>query len=462
MTILARKYIRIGYLISLIFVVSVFFIDEKVNLILGLIWAGASFWVICFTTNRDRRYYTPLFVAIFYLFGYLIAFAILLLNKNTSLIAGNYIDSFFSFTSAQVFSIISITITGVFAVIFATLVFEKFFSKTQIKKDNNYLKLSMNTIYLWFFLSCALLVVMWVLGVGRGGLQNSTLLPFRLAGIMVYARNFLVPFVGTFFFGIYMCNNPRLALHIFRLIVCLGILATVTSLSKSIFIFYCAPTVLFVFFTLGRKEWLYRVFLRYSLLTLVLFSFLIVFLETLRTLGYHNQNINLISQLSLLEFSDMKTGFLRILTLSISRIIGLKELILINSSTLFDSKGPLMVFFENTEYINSVLLDVFNIIPQNDGFTSTGIGFGLWGMLYLGGSLLMVFGGTFLLYLFPLFVEEVFLRENEKILSLFFSVQLGLWFFGGVNMSFLFRTSIMLFLCYLTMRFLKRGYQLRK
>ncbi len=141
------------------------------------------------------------------------------------------------------------------------------------------------------------------------------------------------------------------------------------------------------------------------------------------------------------------------------RIGEIWELMAVIGSNVSDLKIPFKMFMGMIRNDGYASLDYsflgFN--PQGGGGLAFGIGYGMWGQLFLSKSYLVVYFGTTLLAGIIICLEEVFMRKGLYSVALLVSILLGVRFWGSASMFILSRFAVLLLVCYLTvLYFLKK------
>lgn len=461
-----RKVICIFGTIIGVYVMVVFTIDDSLNFLWGVLFAGIGLFSLFIYTKRRRQYYTPLIFTIFYFLGYLLSFSHVLLNKNDIARSGFGAIGGFMFTDSNFFIVMLVVTAGMSGILTVTLIAEKIFRRrrgivTRKNIEPGFLpkKQLYTWILLWFCFSICLVLLMWNWGIGRTGLMGKTSLPFRLAGFFIYLRDIFIPFCGILLLDICLRGaRKRLANLVLMQLIVIGIFGSLGSTSKGIFVFTVFPAILYLFFTIRKNNLSQRLFIRFSAATLVIGSILIFIVSFyVRKFAYTNISWSLKDAqylLTNLTFSDFDIFeiFTYFMNFLIGSIGGIRELMAVIGSNVSDIEIPVKIFIGmmSEDSYRSISYSVFGfIVPSPEG-TAFGIGYGMWGQLFLSGSYLVVYFGTILLVGIVICLEEVFIRKGFYSIALLVSIILCKRFWGSASMFYLSRFAVLLLICYLT------------
>jgi hypothetical protein len=419
-------------------------------------------------TKPHRRYFAPLLMALLYFLGYLLALIHVVMHKNSFFATERYSYLLLeSLENRDMFRLTLVLTSGMAGIICATLIAESIF-RNQLGKISSRPLPAWNSglsggrvrilIWLWLAGSLFLMLLMWNLGIGRGGLMNETILPFKLAGIMVYSRNFLIPFIGIVFLEMCLRNNQnKLVWKILFMLIFLGGVGSITAMSRSYFFFTVLPPLFYLTLKTDWSKWNRGTLVLLVLSCVIAAIFMVTLVQALRGIGYTGDRLSL----GLLRTDhgalNMTEGAEKLVSLAITRVIGLQELLRVYDAEINDIRAPISVFIgRNKPYISFLLSQVTGRSFESDGFTAFGYGYGLWGMWFMSGSYLLVFLASSVFSLLVILVEELFLRKGAQLCALYLSLTLTMWTWGGVYLFFLNRAVIMVMICYVIMLKLRR------
>ena len=458
-----RKYILLFGWICSFTIITVIWLWASVNPLWISLWCAFGMIALNIHTKSQRKYFAPFFMTILYFFGYLLALIYVVIHKNSFHLNDRYAYILLEdLKSKDMLRLTLVLAAGLAGIICTTFVSEYFskrtgnFSSLQIPGKNK--NVSNNKTYIlicsWLVGSVLLLLCMWLLRIGRGGLSNQTILPFKLAGIMVYSRSFLIPFIGIVFLEINL-NHGRTKQVWFILysIIFIGLLGSITAMSRSYFFYATIPPITYLILKEWRNNQNQRI-LALSLLLCVIASVIMVsFVHNLRTTGFTGDTLSL-SKLNVHDSeSAIAEGATKLVTLAVTRTIGLQELLRVYDASIHDISAPIAVFWgSDKQYLNFLLLQVTGRkFESSDGTTSFGYGFGLWGGWFMSGSYILVFLASFVFSLLIVFVENIFLRKGFQICTIYLSLTLSMWTWGGIYLFFLKRAIFMIIVCYFVM-----------
>lgn len=471
----ARRWLRAFGCLSSIYVLFVFAIDGSLHFLWGVLLVGIGLISLFAYTRSKRRYYTPLILTIFYFFGYLLSFTYILLNKDEMPVAGFMAIGPFGFTDAEFFPVVLVICAGMAGIMVATFSAEKIFKHFHAIKAKRIEPILFsiktttlrNWVWLWFIFSVALIMLMWHLEIGRVGMKDETILPFKLAGIFFFLRGIVVPFGGFLLLGLSIsADKKKLTKLILCMLIFVGILGSIAGISRGYFVITVFPALLFMFLTSYKNDWNRKILSRYMFAIFIITLISIVFVQGLRNIGYAGGDISIFEVAGLLTIMwsdfDLVEAFSAFISLATSRIGGMRELLAASSSGVSDLYAPWAIFISDGKYLEDLLFSVFGFLPAADDLLAFGVVFGLWGGLALSGSYTVVFWGTIMSCLIVMFVEELFIRKKAYSVACFLSVYLCMFIWGGVYLFFLVRIGVSILLCYVIVKLIsKLSYQYR-
>jgi hypothetical protein len=466
-----RRLLRLFGLIVSVYVMVVFAIDDSLNPLWGILFAGVGLAPLFIYSKRRRRYYTPLIFTVFYFLGYLLSFSHVLLNKNDMPRSGFGAIGNFMFTDSNFFIVMLVVTAGMGGILTSTLIAEKIFRHRRgiVRKNVKPSFLPKKQLYawigLWFCFSICLILLMWHLEIGRTGLEGKTGLPFRLAGFFVYLRGIFIPFFGMLLLDICLRDaRKRIASLVLILLIVIGIFSSLGAASRGAFAFTVFPAILFLLFTSRKNNLSQRLFVRFSVIGLIVGCVVMFSINIVRGFAYANVSWSLTDALTLLtniesadfDFFEIVSNFMGLLT---GRIGGIRELMAVIGSDVSGIEIPVKAFMgmiSDDIYI-SIFYSVFGFIVPSGGGIAFGVTCGMWGGLFLSKSYFVVYLGTAFLVGIVICFEEVFLRKGVYSIALLISIVVSFQFWGGATMFFLSRFAVLLLICYLTtLYFLKK------
>jgi hypothetical protein len=125
--------------------------------------------------------------------------------------------------------------------------------------------------------------------------------------------------------------------------------------------------------------------------------------------------------------------FNEMISLVAGRILGLRELVGVINMGQYELIAPAQVYMGDYYYTDKMLYSVFGFSSEGNLEFAFGNAFGIFGMLFLGGSYLTLFFGTLLFSISVMIVEEIYIRAGYKDASIVISVVIGMWVWWGIN-----------------------------
>lgn len=287
------------------------------------------------------------------------------------------------------------------------------------------------------------------LGIGRTGLSHSTVLPFKLAGILVYLKNMVIPFIGFFLVIPTLISGTARRIYLsLALMTIIGLIGSVTFLSRGFLVFVTLPPLMFLLFLPSQRPSGRRVLIGSLVGFVAVLMLMVPLVDAMRVSKYVGADATITEIDQAMSQSSPVGALSRTTSLAVRRIIGFKELVAIHSAGPLDPAAPWRVFRGDSDYTDQLQYDLWGFYQDPSGDTAFGFGFGLWGWLYLGGSNWIVFLGTWLATVLIIFFEELFIRFGVRPLAIFIAVQFGIWIWGGIDYFLLSRLIITAIACY--------------
>lgn len=461
----SRRILLLFGLIVSAYVMVVFAIDDSLYFFWGVMLAGIGLFSLLIYTKRRRRYYSPLIFTIFYFLGYLLSCCHVLLNKDDISRSGFGAIGSFMFTDSNFLILFLVITAGMGGIMTVTLLAEKIFGcRCRIaakRKIGSYFlskKQLLMWCLLWFCFSVCLILLMWHLEIGRTGLVGKTRLPFRLVGFFVYLKGIFIPFCGILLLDICLRGAwKRMASLVLMLLIVIGIFSSLGANSRGAFAFTVFPAILFLLFTSRRNNLSQRLFVRFSVIGLIVGCVVMFSVNIVRSFAYANVSWSLTDALNLLtnlksadfDFFKMIANYMRLLT---ERVGGIRELLAVIGSNVSDIEIPVKMFMGmiSADIYQSICNSVMGFVPFAGDGLGFGITYGMWGQLFLSKSYLVVYLGTAFLVGIVIFLEEVFLRKGLYSVALFISIFLSFQFWESASMFLLSRFTVTSLICYLT------------
>jgi hypothetical protein len=464
----ARRYlILVSVLASLALTGCTIFLSD-IPLIYPLLMAVTCTGSVYYHSKPRRRYSLPILWSIFFIFGYILAFAVVLLDPEQAGIGARRDLPSSAFSDSILSQIYWVMLAGTAGTAFAAKAFELVFgfrrglALASISVQANFHKLLSVTAVCVFLFSVAIVILMWVLGIGRTGLPPATTLPFMLTGILVYIKNMLIPFLGFLVFVAAERTRDMGRIRIaFLMLMVIGCLGSIAFISRSFLVFMVFPALFYVIFY-GRSRILSRqIFFEMALVILGAVLVIIPAIDFLREALYSGREVSFSSQLALSQGISFREAFANVGSLLTARIVGFRELVFITDYQHFDVWAPWRVFSGDDTYTGTLMYALYDFEQDASGETAFGYALGLWGMFYLSGSFFIVFFGSFFAASVVLALEEVFLRSRFTPASLFMAFIVGLWVWGGIDWFLLSRLLVTALFCYCLVRYTRLSALLR-
>lgn len=470
------RLLRIFGYMSSAYVLFVFGIDDSLNFFWGPLLAGIGLLSLFIYTKPKRRYYSPVIFTLFYFLGYLLNLAYILLNKGEMPVTGWGSIGTFGFTDSEFLPVVFVIFAGMSGIVTATLIAEKLFRDRGTSPAVGSVTFGFESkkrltiwTWLWFAFSICLIILMLHLEIARVGLAHKTYLPYKLVGAFYFLRQIFIPFFGILLLDISLRNNQtKLANLILVLIVIIGVLIGLGGVSRGGFCFMVFPPLVYLLFTSQRNNLNKKLFLRFFMVTVIAGALVVPLIQLLRDVAYVDRALNmgtvleLVGRRNLSDFDFFKAipSFFSFIAF---RTAGISELLAVASSGIEGIEIPfkLLMGIEFENLSSSVLYSVYGFIPKVNEDLVFGITYGMWGMLFLSRSYVVVYFGTIFYLGIIIIFEEIFIRKSMHSTALVFATVFGYQVWETANSYLLSRYIVALLFCYLFMLFFLKSMRTR-
>ncbi|MFH1062515.1 MAG: hypothetical protein V1747_06480 [Candidatus Omnitrophota bacterium] len=455
----ARNLLFLLALLASLYIIGVIVVNDY-QIIVPVTWLiFMGLFSIYKYTNKNRRYYTPIILTIFYFFGYLLSLANTLMNKSNLRAIGFKAIGSFGFSFWEYLSLTFIISTGMLGILCSVVFMEKFKNSCRSlfryfnpnKKQIIRINYVIISLLIWFLISTAIFLYMNKIGIGRTGLKPETLLPFKLVGILFYVKLILIPCLGCFLFGVILETNNKILINLsIILLILLGIIGSISGISRGSLIFSVLPSFIYMLFKSHKNDFKRKILKSYSIIAILLLMILIPLVLGMRNIGYAGGKIDFSTAINILKsfkVADLPGAAGSLISLILDRVMGINELYAVFSSGIKDLYAPWALFITDGAYLEKIIKAVFGFVPSNEGNLAFGVGFGLWGVLQLSGSYSVIFLGTFVACSLSMAIEEIFIRNGMYYVACFFAINFGMLVWEGLYVSRLSRTLLMIFIC---------------
>jgi hypothetical protein len=406
-------------------------------------------------TRPGRRYYLPIIWTMFYAVGYLLALADVLLNPDTAGVLGSATFYLLDFSFRGFLPLFDSIAAGMSGLFLAVLCCERIIPRRppRHRQAGRFAAFTDRAVprgfWIWFTGSAAVIMLMARLGIGRTGLVHSTSLPFKLAGILVYIKNMVIPFVGFFLVVPTLTSGSRRRIYVaLAMLTVIGLLGSVAFLSRGFLVFMSLPPLLFLLFQSARRSSARSALGGSAAMFLLVITVMVPLVDAIRISKYLGANVSIYGVEQAMSQSSPAGALSRTMSLAVQRVIGFKELVAVHGAGLRGPDAPWRVFRGDSDYIDQLQYDLWGFYQDPTGETAFGYGYGLWGWLYLGGSNWTVLLGTWLATVLIILFEDLFIRRGLRPLALFIAVQFGIWIWGGIDFFLLSRLVVTAVACY--------------
>lgn len=266
----ARRFL-LWFTIVASFVLTVCVITlSEISVVYPLLMGGMAFWSIYHNTRRKRRYVLPTLWSLFFILGYILSYASVLIDPEKAGVGPRKDLSLFLFTDSSFFPVFWVMVTGMAGMTLAVSFWEKLYGRSrtrlstanpnpitlslpqnfnQVTNNNRAFSTALLSQFSWLWMLSSLLIigVMWTLGIGRTGLSHVTELPFMIGGGLVYIKNMVIPFLGFVVFVAAVSTHDYRQLRInFLMLLLVGGVGSVAFVSRGFFVFMIVPALIYL------------------------------------------------------------------------------------------------------------------------------------------------------------------------------------------------------------------------
>jgi hypothetical protein len=411
----------------------------------GFLLGAAGVALIEFVTRPGRRFFTPVLFALFYLLGYVVALGPLVRAPEDIPRVGFQAIGRFDFTDQAFVWPAEVVLAGLLGIVIVTWVAERLVPAAPRRLVSLRLP-PLLLVTAWVTMAAVLIGICALLGLGRGGLNNETVLPFSLSGFLVYARDFLVPAFGALALD-RMVRERRSAAVLATLGVMLvvGVLMSFFALSRGRFVVLMMPAGLLLLRRSESTRWFQRLAIPIVALCVLTSSFVVATVQDLRDEGFVSGTISPAETMSRLQSdrSDKGSGWELLGTLATDRVGGCRQLLALSSSRARGLEPVWGMLTGQGAWADVLSYEALGFVPQASRRVAFGTSFGMWGLLSLSDNLLIILLATTVFVAFPLLIEASFSRLGEPLVgqTLAFVFSLAVW--GFPYLSELSRTVVM-------------------
>jgi hypothetical protein len=380
-------------------------------------------------------YYSGFLFLIFYTLGYPIYLAVMYLTIDEYTIGGWMGIGNFNFESEQLKELSLAGMLMMFGIVVGINIFNKIMPKIRrLPLNADYsvnVRLLKKYITYWFIGSMALILFMAVLGLGRTGLQDATILPFGIKGFLYYFRVILVPLIGLFLLGKAVESKQyRLKNVVLVYLFIIAISVALAALSRSDLVLILGPALLIIITHHDAKVSQQGKGFALKVVLVVIASTQLV--QLFRNLTFTSEGgsgigfSDISDALALVDFQAIVNNVLSLLTV---RQGGARDMaVALNSS--YQSISYIWDFFWQINEQN-FMIDVwgFELEAFDQDGKSYGTGFNGFGWYGFGRNLPIVFVLSLLTGVFAGWMEYIFVKLRAKGAQLFVAIfiPLMLW-----------------------------------
>lgn len=416
----------------------------------GFIYLSVYCFVVSDLVRSKQMTFSMNLFLIFFGVGHVIKTAFVLLNKEIHQEIGWLTIGTFDFSIEAMSSLFLVELSTLLG---GYICIKQFIKKRKVSRDVYFFTNSKNRskglLLAWCVLSVLLIALIDRLGFGQHGVQpgEDAALPYGIGGFLVYFRNVAIPALGLVFLQWYLYTHAKRRWVGYLAYILVALAFSIYSLSRSAFIIATIPLVLI--YLSSRRISLKRV----AISSLIAFVFVVSMAAVNEyRLTIYNADVDASSAAEVVLNAISVKQVLVIAGFIVDRIEGSRELMAVMSSDIKGLSSLFDVFYYGS---SEVMESVMGFVPASEGM-AFGITYGLSGLLFIGGSYLVVFFGT-IAYLAALFaIERLFLNRGYVMASMYISFVIFVNIWGNMVWFFFVRFFFMAIFAYFIIRFIEK------
>lgn len=393
------------------------------------------FFLLGIARKKTEIYYSKFLFLILYTLGYPVYLAVMYLTIDEYTAGGWMGIGNFSFEPEQLNELSLASMAMMFGILAGIGIFNHAGNRTKLFQKNEIYEVNINRlknyITYWFFASMGLIVFMASLGLGRTGLQDSTVLPFGIKGILLYFRYILVPLLGMYLLGKSIeANENNLKNRTLLYLFIIAISIALTALSRSDLVLVLGPALLFIVTHEDPKVAKNGKVLFFQVLFVVIVGTQVV--QIYRNMAYTSEGtagIGFSEIIDILKAVDLQVMANNLLSLITLRQGGARDMAVALNSP-YQSVTYIWDFFWQINE-QDFMIDVwgFDLEAFDQEGKSYGTGFNGFGWYGFGRSLTIIFLLSLITGCFAGWMESIFLKLRVQGAQIFiaFYITLALW-----------------------------------
>lgn len=454
-----RRILMVLALVEVFYCLYIFNTEAIFPLYSQIFLIGAGVFSLYVSIRGTVQYVTPIVLSLFYLLGYPLYLASIILNEDKYTKGGWMAIGNFDFGSEN-FTELSVA-SGVLmlGLLVGCRLVQSRVSTIKLVQERH-VDISRNTlqqwITIWFLMSMALILFLAIYGLGRTGLQDETALPYGIKGVLYYVRLMIVPIIGAFL--LQQAANSLDWKNLARVLICSFIIAgavAIFAFSRSDPVIILLPLI--VYLLMHQNAQLRRTASRAMVPCVIGIILMTQIVAVLRDYAYSTEGLsskdvdNVAKQIQDVTLNDIGDNLLMLLTI---RQGGSRDMAVVMTSPYQDISYVWRFFMQIDEM--DFMTDVWGFETgqlEQEG-TSYGTGFNGFAWYYFGRSLLFLFILSVLTGAFLIWVEDVFLKRGWRVVQIWVGFFMSLMFWNSFVWGRVWRVLPMLFVAYFIMEYL--------
>ena len=424
-----------------------------------LIGAGVlSFYI---SIRGSLLYLTPIILSLFYLLGYPLYLAVMLMTKDQYTIGGWMAIGNFDFGQEHLTELGVVSGVLMLGLFLGCRWLQALLPRRQLVRERvlNISKIRLqHWITIWFVLSMVLILLFAALGLGRTGLQDAVTLPFGIKGTLYYIRVMLIPIIGAFL--LQQAANTQDWKNLLRVLVSSFIIAiaiAIFALSRSDLVIILLPLIGYLL--MHKNPQLRRTAIRAILPCIVVIVFMTQAVLLLRSFAFSSDGFTLKNVSAVAgavgdtKFADILDNLLILLTV---RQGGARDMGVVMTSSYTDISYIWTFFTEVAEM--DFMTDVWGFAVdeiEQEG-KSFGTGFLGFSWYFFGQNLIVLFVLALATGVFLTWIEDAFLRRGWRCAQIWISFYMALMLWNNFGWGRVRRVVPMLIVAYFIMEYLAR------
>lgn len=422
---------------------------------------GAGVLSLYISIRGSILYITPIILSLFYLLGYPLYLAVMLMTQDKYTIGGWMAIGNFDFGRVHLTKLGVASGVLMLGLLLGCRWVQALVPKrslTQERVINISKKRLQHWITIWFVLSIVLILFFAALGLGRTGLADETTLPFGIKGVLYFVRLMLFPMIGAFL--LQQAASTKDWKNLIRILVCSFVISgalAIFALSRSFTVIILLPLIGYLL--MHQNPQLRLTALRAivpCVIGIILTTQVVLIFRNLAysTDGFTLENVSMVTEAaSDTKFEDILDNLLVLLTV---RQGGARDMGVVMTSSYTDINYIWTYFRQVAEM--DFMTDVWGFATdeiEQEG-KSFGAGFLGFAWYFFGQNLIVLLLLSIATGAFLVWIEDAFLKRGWRSVQIWIAYYMVLMLWNNFGWDNVRRIMPMLAVAYFMMEYLAR------